>query len=75
MIVEMLINVTLTPIILILTPILPSNLSRVRLVRHIMCARHVKTWESVGYTALANVKSYSQVAKPLSTKKTKVSLK
>ena len=37
------------------------------LVQHIMFARYVKIWVSAGYTASVNVKSYSQVAKPIPT--------
>ena len=48
-----------------------SNPSRVWLVQHIMFEKPVKTWVSTGYRVLANVKSFSQVAKPLSTKKTR----
>ena len=45
--------------------------SRVWLVQRIMFAGHVKTWANAGCTALANVKSYSQVTKPFSTKQTR----
>ena len=41
--------------------------SKVWLVLHMMFERHVKIWVSAGYTASVNVKSYSQVAKPIPT--------
>ena len=43
------------------------DISRVWLVLHTMFARHVNIWVSAGYTASVNVKSYSQVAKPIPT--------
>ena len=53
------------------SPEVSSNPSRVWLVQPIMFEKPVKAWASAGYRALVNVKSYSQVAKLLSTKKTR----
>jgi hypothetical protein len=49
------------------SPKISSSPSKVWLVQHTMFARQVKIWVSAGYTATANVKSYSQVAKPIPT--------
>jgi hypothetical protein len=51
------------------SPGISNNPSRVWSVQHIMFEKPVKTWASVGYRALANVKSYSQVVKSFSAKR------